>query len=427
MFNSEKVTVKKSDLKAVQEKQAKRDKEISEKYNFYKKFYKDTFPVVEKTIQAMAENKQLKQENKAMKTKLQKIDESVLENMRHIPIKTVLENRGYKLAQEGQFYRVKTDKLNLVINPADNTFFDNKAQKKGFGAINIMTNVEGFKFREATEYLAEHYGSDKVAKEVLNHPNLKVSAQSLVISNLTKTLSEVPKSDKEALPEVVKHLTKTRKLDPVLVKEMTDAGQIYAEKRNDRVNAVFSNPENSYAFVRGITSIKFTQSRGQMDFIKTQNTPEPKKIYLFESPIDMLSYRTLYPEKQGQFVSLQGSSMTGKIEELKLNSFEKVVCCFDNDRQGKVFAEKVKSICPTAEVHTPSSKDFNQDLITNSQTVKYGLPEPLIAKMVRENQQASNLKRANLEQASKIQKSLEDAKKAQELIKNRNRGLGRSM
>ena len=193
--------------------------------------------------------------------------------MRHIPIKTVLENRGYKLAQEGQFYRVKTDKLNLVINTADNTFFDNKSQKKGFGAITIMTNVEGFKFREATEYLAEHYGSDKVAKEVLNHPNLKVSAQSLVTSNLTKTLSEVPKSDKESLPEVVKNLTKTRKLDPAIVKELTDAGQIYAEKRNDRVNAVFSNPDNSYAFVRGIVQSSSLKAEDKWTSLKLK-TPQ---------------------------------------------------------------------------------------------------------------------------------------------------------
>ena len=76
--------------------------------------------------------------------------------------------------------------------------------------------------------------------------------------------------------------------------------------------------------------------------IKTQMNLN--KSFLFESVIDLLSYRTLNPDDQGIFVSIQGSAMANRFNELELSKFKNVVCCFDNDEQGKRFDLKVKEI-----------------------------------------------------------------------------------
>ena len=81
-----------------------------------------------------------------------------------------------------------------------------------------------------------------------------------------------------------------------------------------------------------------------MNFLKYQNTQNAEQIYLFESVIDLLSYRTLNPEHKGTFVSIQGSAMANRLNELELDKFKNVVCCFDNDEQGKRFDQKVKEI-----------------------------------------------------------------------------------
>ena len=100
-----------------------------------------------------------------------------------------------------------------------------------------------------------------------------------------------------------------------------------------------------------------------MDFIKHKNTNEPEQIFLFESVIDLLSYRTLNPDDQGIFVSIQGSAMANRFNELELSKFKNVVCCFDNDEQGKRFDLKVKEIFPNAIIKKSVGKDFNDDLV----------------------------------------------------------------
>ena len=108
---------------------------------------------------------------------------------------------------------------------------------------------------------------------------------------------------------------------------------------------------------------RFVANKGQMSFLKYENTTNPEQIYLFESVIDLMSYRTLNPEQKGTFVSIQGSAMSNRFNELDLNNYKNVVCCFDNDEQGKKYDEKVKEIFPNATIQKSISKDFNDDLV----------------------------------------------------------------
>jgi ABC-type branched-subunit amino acid transport system substrate-binding protein len=93
-------------------------------------------------------------------------------------------------------------------------------------------------------------------------------------------------------------------------------------------------------------------------------------MYIFESPIDILSYINLYPTVQGCMVSINGSSMINKVKNLvdkHKDQLKNIYHCFDNDDQGNKFMEKI--IEQTKEYNiehirnSPKLKDFNDDLI----------------------------------------------------------------
>ena len=62
--------------------------------------------------------------------------------------------------------------------------------------------------------------------------------------------------------------------------------------------------------------------------------------------------------------------MSNKFYELELNKYKNVICCFDNDEQGKKFDLKVKEIFPNATIQKSISKDFNDDLVNHKKNLK---------------------------------------------------------
>ena len=142
---------------------------------------------------------------------------------------------------------------------------------------------------------------------------------------------------------------------------------LFADRNN---NCVFTNEDKTFGFQRGTTDKKFVSCKGKMDFIK-YDFGNPKEIYLFESAIDALSFRTMNPEKDGSYVVLNGSALINRVHEVA-DQADKVYLCFDNDEQGSKFCDKLSSVLVSPyEIIKPRSKDFNGDL----QNGDYSSPE----------------------------------------------------
>ena len=103
------------------------------------------------------------------------------------------------------------------------------------------------------------------------------------------------------------------------------------------------------------------------------------RIFIFESAIDAMSFYELYKDKQTfqhtALVSTGGGLSGNQITNLiKTYNPQEIVCCFDNDKQGTRYRERVESIVrnwniredSNIEVDTilPNDKDFNDDLKT---------------------------------------------------------------
>lgn len=96
-----------------------------------------------------------------------------------------------------------------------------------------------------------------------------------------------------------------------------------------------------------------------------------ENVAMFESAIDALSYYQLRKPSNTFFIAFGGSLSDGQMELTKniLSKHQipqnvKFVCCFDNDKSGLRYANKIKTFFTSREIKEdiPQSKDFNKDL-----------------------------------------------------------------
>lgn len=103
----------------------------------------------------------------------------------------------------------------------------------------------------------------------------------------------------------------------------------------------FVNKNKTFAFLRGtVANKKFVANKGKVDFLKYElNDNNSKDVFLFESVIDALSFKTA-TGANGTYIVFNGSGMINRIDELQLQKNNNVYCCFDKDEQGEVFDDK---------------------------------------------------------------------------------------
>lgn len=98
--------------------------------------------------------------------------------------------------------------------------------------------------------------------------------------------------------------------------------------------------------------------------------PHPHRLFVFEAPIDLLSYISLNPAnwKQHSFVALNGVSEKPVLKLLELYpQLDRVVLCLDNDEAGLNAASRIHKTLreqgfEDVVYDVPAHKDWNDDL-----------------------------------------------------------------
>ena len=103
-------------------------------------------------------------------------------------------------------------------------------------------------------------------------------------------------------------------------------------------------------------------------------------LYVFEAPIDMLSYITLHPSdwQRHSYVACCGTSIQ-PVEKMleRLPQLDTVLLCLDNDEAGHAASQRMKTQLEenyTVERLTPEHKDWNDDLIAQTQSRNEVMP-----------------------------------------------------
>ena len=276
-----------------------------------------------------------------------------------------LRVRGEKLERAGREYKLiysddsgKHDSITV----RGSKWFDHKNQMGG-GAIKFM------------QY---HYGMD-----------FPTAVQELLGQRVT-SLSSVPlKSTKQSekqkdfrLPEannnmhrVFAYLIKQRFIAPEVITHFAKRKLLYEDKKHH--NAVFVGVDKNgvprQAHKRGTTTFgkSFRQTvEGSDTRYSFAHFGESGKLFIFEAPIDMLSYLTLHPEKwqEHSYIAMNGVYENAVLTALKGHSnLSEIVICTDNDVGGIDAADRLSDILEEsgyADIKRilPTNKDWNEDL-----------------------------------------------------------------
>ena len=276
-----------------------------------------------------------------------------------------LRMRGEKLERAGREYKlIYSDDSGShdSITIRGSTWFDHKNQTGG-GAIKFM------------QY---HYGMD-----------FPTAVQELLGQRVT-SLSSVPlKSTKQSekqkdfrLPEandnmhrVFAYLIKQRFIAAEVITHFAKRKLLYEDKEHH--NAVFVGADENgvprQAHKRGTTTFgkSFRQTvEGSDTKYSFAHFGESGKLFIFEAPIDMLSYLTLYPEnwQEHSYIAMNGVYENAVLTALKGHSnLSEIVICTDNDVGGIDSADRLSDILKEkgyADIKRilPINKDWNEDL-----------------------------------------------------------------
>ncbi len=186
-----------------------------------------------------------------------------------------------------------------------------------------------------------------------------------------------PRNDR--MSRVFSYLLLTRGIDKDVLYEFVRRKMIY--ESSDFHNAVFvgydSNGKPRHAHKRGTVTnnpYKGNAAGSQPEFsFHWHGTSD--KIFLFEAPIDMLSFISMHKENWKNHSYAASCSVSDRVlfQCLKDNpNIKNVFLCFDNDEAGqtanKRIAEKLNSMNIQNKILVPTHKDWNEDILKNERT-----------------------------------------------------------
>lgn len=240
----------------------------------------------------------------------------------------------------------------LYINTDTNEWycFSQADKHGGRNSINCLTDIIGMDFKSAVEALSGDRLPQRIFRQKGEAPQVKKGL----------TLPERA----ENMRKVFAYLCQSRKIDGNLVSELAHSGLLYQDKKG---NAVFLHKDDDGKTVGAELQGTSTYQRfkgvaaGTADSVFSVKIGKPNKAYIFESAIDLLSFRQLAgPNKLRNCLLV---SMAG-LKPSTLNSLVKrdlaLYACVDNDEAGARFISE-NNLIPCNRVLTDSGvKDFNE-------------------------------------------------------------------
>ena len=275
-----------------------------------------------------------------------------------------LRMRGEKLERVGREHKLiyydgsgKHDSITM----SGSRWFDHKNQVGG-GAIKFMQEFYGMDFQTAVQELLGQTVTP------LSHSPPKVSAKE------EKKEFRLPEANTN-MHRVYAYLIKQRFISPDIISHFAKQHTLYEDKEHH--NAVFVGVDENG--VPRQASKRSTNSYGNSFRITCQGSDtrysfahfgESKRLYVFEAPIDMMSFLTLYPNdwQKHSCIAMNGVYENAVLAALKNHSnLSEVILCVDNDEGGIEAVDRLKDIL-TENGYTdvkrlaPKFKDWNEVL-----------------------------------------------------------------
>lgn len=276
-----------------------------------------------------------------------------------------LESRGERVKRVGAtFQYIYTDAAGThdSVTISGGKWYDHKNQRGGY-AVKFLQEFLGFSFQDSVlELLGDHCSTQTV-----NTISCEPSASIVKPFKLPE-----PNSD---MRRVFAYLTKQRFINPQIISHFAHEHKIYEDSKYH--NAVFVGMDKSGTARQA--SVRSTLSFGKTFRITVANSDtkysfshfgNDEKLFVFEAPIDMLSFITLYQKdwQQHSYIAMNGVYESAVLKALENRpDLNEIYLCTDNDEGGIDAAERLRDILHAKNFENifrilPQNKDWNEDL-----------------------------------------------------------------
>ena len=274
-----------------------------------------------------------------------------------VDLEFFLRSRGEKLIPSGREKRLASDHS---ITVRGNEWYDH-AEERGGQAVSFVQKFYGLSYPEAVSLLLG------------NEPGSAYPAANEKDPEERKPFRLPPRH--RDMRRVYAYLVKHRKIDPAVVSAFAKAWLLYEDA--DFHNAVFVGVDENG--VARHAHKRSTNTTGKAFHLNVEGS-DPKhsfhhigtdgRLYVFEAPIDLLSYITLYPNhwQEHTYVACCGTSALPMLEMLsRLPNISTIYLCLDNDKGGHTASKRMEDLLEDRGVKTirliPNNKDWNEDLV----------------------------------------------------------------
>ena len=280
----------------------------------------------------------------------------------------LLQRNGQQVKRVGSEYEWLDGGQTVSIK--GNMWF-HQYDRVGGNSINFVERFFGLKFPDAVRFILNEDGSETQASVPI-HKKETPKPQPLPPKEF-----KIPERS-HSMSRVFGYLINTRGIDRDILRTFAHNGLIYESLPYH--NAVFIGKDkygnDKHAHLRSTASEhRWRGNQAGSDARYSFNwRGKGDSVFLFEAPIDMLSYITMHPENwtDNNYIAACSLSNQPIMQMLEDNpNLNHIYICFDNDRYGQKAAQELQTSLTesgyNAEILVPTLKDWNEDLLNTGQ------------------------------------------------------------
>ena len=285
-----------------------------------------------------------------------------------VDLVSFLQSRGEQLKRLGHDYKlIYTDGggVHDSIMVRGNHWYDHKNQVGG-GPVKFMREFYGMTYQDAMLSLLGGY-SDRTApaRTVIKlAPRKEPERKPFVL----------PEAN-EDMRRAYAYLTKQRFIAPEIISFFAHKGTIYEDKAHHNVVFVGMDENGIPKQAHARSTLSFGNAfritvEGSDTKYSFAHFGKNDNLYVFEAPIDMLSYITLHPQnwQDSSYIAMNGVYESAVLNALESHpQLDSIVLCTDNDEGGIDAAERLRDILFESGYENifrecSQYKDWNEDL-----------------------------------------------------------------
>ena len=278
-----------------------------------------------------------------------------------INLAAYLQSRGERLKKVGSTYQyIYSDGSGMhdSVTIYENKWYDHKNQRGGY-AVKFLQEFFNMSFQESMLELLGGSCSE------LTHASPK---------EYKPKPFELPEAN-DNIRRVMAYLTKQRYIAPEVVSDFVREKKIYESKKYHNAVFVGTDENGTPRQAHARSTITFGKPfritvAGSDTRYSFSHFGVSDRLYVFEAPIDMLSFITLYPKdwQQHSYIAMNGVYESAMLTALENHSeLKRIYLCTDNDEGGIEAACRLSDIL---EQHgytdiarlEPTQKDWNEVL-----------------------------------------------------------------